>query len=316
MMDDVVTVQAYGLVFSVQVVFAAYQLMVHVGMTGAGFDPVAFAFLRAVGTAGVLLLWVLWKNEEADQRRPPLAQCGPFIVLGICMTCNVVGLVFALTYTPSATVAILQVMRPVFAGLISFALGIERFPMMRLVGMSVCMLGAFLTMLPAFKAGAYMGATSPWVGFSFVCVHSIGQSSYVILQPSLLERGYSPAVVNYYAYVVAIFLIGALLPLQSLHHGIWWSTSHFFIGITLFAVVFVGAYSYAAMGWAAKRIGGTAVMLFMLVQAILTVIGGHFLLDETITREHIAGGLVLIMGMHIFMNSKADLLVKGRAVEV
>merc|ERR1712007_401236 len=87
--------------------------------------------------------------------------------------------------------------------------------------------------------------------------------------------------------MVACVVFAILLPFKSLHQGDWVQPSVFFLIITLWSILLVGAFAYVAMGWAAKRVGATAVMLFMLLQAILTVVGGLMI---------IVGILIFVLG--------------------
>lgn len=291
---------AYGLVFSVQVIFTTYQILAHVALAGRGLDPVAFVLLRAVGTAALLLAIAGLTVGPKEGPLVPTRQHLPrFILLGFFMVCNTLGLVFALKNTTSALVAILQVLRPIFAGLISRALGIERFSVPQMFGIAICLLGTGLVTLN--NAQETSTGSSPLLGFAFVCVHSLGQSSYVIMQPTLLDAGYSPVVINAVSFAIASCMTAMMMPFRSGNEGIWFENTAFFWSVTLFSVVFVGAYSYAAMGWAAKRIGGTAVMLFMLLQAMLTVIAGYIFLGEALRASQLVGGMFLLVGIAFYV---------------
>jgi drug/metabolite transporter (DMT)-like permease len=228
---------------------------------------------------------------------------GRFLLLGISMTCNVLGLIFALNWTSSAVVAIFQAMRPIFAGVLSRMLGIEEFTTLKLFGMAVCFAGALVISISDSESETAPSHGWPFVGFCFVCIHSFGQSSYVILQPFLLDAGYSPAVINANAYVVSTVLMALMLPLP-IHSGAWYQPTVLFSGYTLYAILLVGVYSYVAMGWAAKKVGGTAVMLFMLLQAILTVIAGTLFLHEKLYLSHLVGGICIIIGLAIFVSGE------------
>merc|ERR1719272_13660 len=141
---------------------------------------------------------------------------------------------------------------------------------------------------------------SPIMGVFCVCIHSLGQSCYVLLQPPLLNAGYSSMVINAWSFLVAATFFMFLIPFSP-HGGAWWQPTALFLVITLWSIFLVGAYSYVAMGWAAKRIGGTTVMLFMLLQAIFTVVGGNIFLGEVIVAVQLQGGIVIILGILIFV---------------
>eukprot|EP00930_Biecheleria_cincta_P008379 TRINITY_DN109808_c0_g1_i1.p1 TRINITY_DN109808_c0_g1~~TRINITY_DN109808_c0_g1_i1.p1 ORF type:complete len:379 (-),score=55.42 TRINITY_DN109808_c0_g1_i1:22-1071(-) len=291
-------VWAYMLVFSVQLVFTGYQLLTKVALGGHGVDPIVFALVRSVGTSGLLLVLAIL-HVPRQQLVLKYVHLNRFALLGCCMAGNVLGLIAALEVSSSGVVAILQVMRPIFAGLISRGMGMEKFSTQKIFGMAVCLSGALTVAHTGADAsdkvdGAHYGA------FIYVCIHSIGLGAYVSLQPALLDVGYSPLVINAYSFLVAAVICAVLLPMRSLHRGDWWQPTWLFFATVVWSICLVGAYSYVAMGWAAKRVGSTTVMLFMLLQAILTVAAGRVFLGEEMHAAQLVGGMLIIIGILIF----------------
>lgn len=324
---------AYGLIFSVQIVFCGYQILAKVAISGRGINPVAFALIRAIGTTVSLLIVSAW---EASQCVRSMALCGVpgpparlrpkwehkwhFLLLGVCVFCNVLGLILALHFTTSSMVAILQVMRPIFAALVGRALGLEQLSKHKYSGMVLCIIGAIE--ITAFGSHAAKTGDNPIIGAILVAFHAIGQALGVILQPALMDFGYSAFIINAYAFAVAavLFAIVVVLPIAEVHVGVWWDRSAFFIGVTLYSILLVGAYSYTAMGWAAKKVGGTAVMLFMLLQAGLTVGASSVVFHDQFHTCQLQGIAMLIVGMLIFAlgpaeSSKKDGLEAGTKSE-
>jgi drug/metabolite transporter (DMT)-like permease len=309
---------AYGLVFSVQVVFTGYQLLAKVALSGKGVNPISFALIRAVGTTVVLfaLGCMIDSKPQVYRRSFNPAHMPQFVLLGISMAANVLGLIFALEHTSSGMVAILQVLRPIFAGVISKAMGMERFSNRMLMGVAVCLIGT--TMITTQGAALAKPGESMYLGVFFVCIHSMGQAMYVIHQPALLDAGYSPFMVNSGAFLVATFIIASMfgIPSQKLHEGVWWDSSPFFIGLTLYSILMVGVYCYCAMGWAAKKIGGTSVMLFMLLQAILTTTSGRIFLHEEMNLVQVLGGALILAGITVYIFGKEDVQASLKMCDV
>merc|ERR1712125_92035 len=96
------------------------------------------------------------------------------------------------------------------------------------------------------------------------------------------------------------------IPSQKLHEGVWWDSSPFFIGLTFYSILLVGVYRYCAMGWAAKEIGGTGVMLFMLLQAILTTTSGRIFLHEEMNLIQVLGGVLILAGIIVYIFGKEN----------
>lgn len=299
---------AYVLVFSVQIVFAAYQIMTKAAFSGNNINPFSFAFIRVLGTSVVLI--TITCSVPSSRRSVARAFCigdvSHFIVLGISMVANVLGLILALRYASSGTVAILQVLRPVFAAVISWLIGVETFSAHMLMGLLVCVTGA--SAVARDGAAIAKPGESVYLGVFFVCVHSAGQAMYVAWQPVLAKDGYSTFAINSGAFVVATAMLGLclLIPPTSLHEGLWWDNSNFFLVLTAYSIIMVGAYSYAAMGWAANEIGGTAVMLFLLLQAIMTAWSGAIFLHEPVGRVQMYGCFLILCGLCIFIYGKQE----------
>merc|ERR1719265_2675662 len=110
--------------------------------------------------------------------------------------------------------------------------------------MSLCIMGTCAMTQAGSPEILVNHGESPVLGALFVCFHAVGQASYVILQPSLLDAGYTTSEINGYAFVVASVFMALMMPFPQLHHGIWWENSAFFIGAFVYSVLMVGCYSY------------------------------------------------------------------------
>merc|ERR1719240_1444774 len=304
-------VTAYSVVLSVQFVFASYQIMTKIVFEHTDVDPVAFAFLRLVGAA--VIFWVMvaftvpakymWPRPEHKSR---VARMG-FFMFG-----NVMGLVLALSYTSSAMVAMLQVLRPIFAGVISWTLGLERPTWRQIVGLLLCVMGGVAIVGFSHPQVAVEEVANPlsvwhsWVGAGLVCFHSFCIAFYVLEQPQLINAGCSALAINAQAYTLAcaLGLFVMLIPGRYTTHNqsqAWLPQDAFSWLTILHAVLLVACYSYMAMAWAAKKLGGVIVMLFMLLQAVIILIAGKFLLKETLYSGQLAGALLFLLGILTFI---------------
>eukprot|EP00928_Gymnodinium_smaydae_P024017 TRINITY_DN19581_c0_g2_i1.p1 TRINITY_DN19581_c0_g2~~TRINITY_DN19581_c0_g2_i1.p1 ORF type:complete len:116 (+),score=19.30 TRINITY_DN19581_c0_g2_i1:32-349(+) len=66
------------------------------------------------------------------------------------------------------------------------------------------------------------------------------------------------------------------------------------------------------MAFVAKRVGGTVVMHFMLLQAILTVVGGHVFLGEVLRASQLFGGVLILIGIRVFVLAIAHADVESK----
>jgi len=300
MKENVETAMAYWMVLSVQAIFAIYQLMAKVAFERYAVDPLVFAFTRTAGASMVLFLMsavlVPWHKFV-----PREGYRWQFLLMGVSMFGNVVGLVFALSLTSSASTAMLQVLRPIFAGILSWTLGLEKPTMLKVTGMAICVVGGMA--VTEFSDTANATARQPYLGALLVCLHALSISVYVVHQPILVEAGHSAIAINAISYAIATLFIGILIAMPSLrayHHGIWFDGSPLYICLTLHSIFLVASWSYVTMAWSARRLGGTVVMLFMLLQMVCLLIAGRYVLGEVIHPGQAAGGLLVVVGILIF----------------
>jgi drug/metabolite transporter (DMT)-like permease len=320
---------AYVLVFWVQVAFTVYQLLAKVALSGRSLNPLGFSFVRTVGTAMVLCpVGYLAERKKAIQREKdnpetfmPAVFPGidmlfsgdiwHFLLLGVYMAANILGWMFALKYTSSAIVAVLQVLCPIIASIISWMLGKEAFTAKMLFGIALCTVGTTTITAQSALHEKIGESPAPCLGIACVFIHALGQALFIIHQSNLLEVGYSTFTVNAGGFAVASFIMAGLMmiPSREFHGGgTWWSNTPYDIFNLVYSVVLAGAFSHSIMGWAAKQIGGSAVMLFMLLQTVLTMIGGRFVLDERINETQMLGACLVLVGLAIYVLVKEPVI--------
>lgn len=298
-------VAAYGVVLSVQLVFASYQIMTKIAFENTDVDPTAFAFLRLVGAS--VLFWIMAMfTVPAKQMWPRPEHRARVARMGLFMFGNVMGLVLALSFTTSAMVAMLQVLRPIFAGMISWTLGLERPTTRQIVGLILCVMGgAAIVVFSHPTADLERSIWQSWIGAGLVCLHSFCIAFYVLEQPQLISAGCSPWAINAQAYTFAsilglfIMMLPGLRPVNNLQA---WFPQDSFAWFTLaHAVLLVAVYSYVAMAWAARKLGGVVVMLFMLLQAVIILAVGRVILKEVLYVGQLVGAFFVLLGILTFI---------------
>jgi len=300
-----VDIGAYVVVFSVQLVFSGYQVWAKYVFADEHADPIAFIFMRSMASA-VLLLTI-----AACRGQAPWSPIGPLrehkktlVLLGFAMACDMLGIIFALRFATSRSVAVFQVIRPIVAGFLSRAFGTEEITKIMWAGISISVWGVLMIILSEPIQNCSL--LDRLIGFGFVLIHAIGQSYFVVMQPGLLKLGCSPIAITGYSYAAMSLIIAVMLPLP-IHGGVsWHASTKGFWDLLIYSSLCVGAYSYVAMGWAAKSLGGTAVMLFMLLQSILTVCSGSMILHEPFgsIRLFCAGSVCILAGIGIYIGGR------------
>eukprot|EP00928_Gymnodinium_smaydae_P026135 TRINITY_DN20609_c0_g1_i1.p1 TRINITY_DN20609_c0_g1~~TRINITY_DN20609_c0_g1_i1.p1 ORF type:complete len:324 (+),score=6.51 TRINITY_DN20609_c0_g1_i1:48-1019(+) len=296
------TAYPYLAALVVQIIFSLYQLMTRYALRGpTTIDVIVFSFFRSLGitTCFLIAAVVLMPIRDIIPRK----DLGYFLILGLSMACNLVGMMFALKYTTSTTVAVLQVSRPVFAAVISQAMGIETFETREYFGIAMCVAGALLTTIQGTADGALAYGSSPLWGLLCVCIHSCGQAIYVVLQPYVLDGGHSHCVVHGMSFSIATLVLGVCCCFP-VHSGDWYEPTTFFICFSIYSVLFAGGIAYVAVGVAAKELGGTSVMVLMLFQALTTICVSHFFLGEQMHPKQIIGGIIIAAGVFLYKSGR------------
>jgi drug/metabolite transporter (DMT)-like permease len=269
------------------VVIWAFNITVTRYVLTHGFRPLAYASIRY--TAAVLLAAAVAFGLEGSLAvggRRTLAQVA---LAGVLLFLNQLAFVYSLHLTTGTTVALILGSTPVFTGLVSAAVGLERPDARFWAGTVVAFAGVALV---ALGSG---GGLSASVGGELLAIALAASWALYTVSVAPLMRRYSPYRVS--AIVLAVIclpLLGIASPqLAEQDYGLGWP-----VWLAL-AFAIVGPLALTNVLWfsAIDRIGPARATLLANLQPFLAALFAYLILSERISGQQIGGGALILAGI-------------------
>lgn len=264
----------------VQLAFASLAVEGKLAMSPeVGVNPRALAMARILGGAAafVSVAWAVGKLRARPWRE--IAQLGGLSALGIVV--NQALYLEGLRQTSPLSATLLVATVPIFAAMISVALGRERLTWRVLSGLSLSVLG--ILVLTGFQL--------PKRGDTLVLLNSLAYSFYLVLVQRLARKLGALEVMAW------VFGLGALLFLP------WGATSlmtdlptwtPLAYGLVAVVVLVATVFTYLGNAWAIARATPSMVAVYVYLQPLFVAILGFVQLGEPIAMRTVgAGGLIL-----------------------
>jgi drug/metabolite transporter (DMT)-like permease len=248
-----------------------------------GFQPIAYGCLR-FGVAAAILGTVAYGRERSFAiRRRDLVFLSVAALIGICL--NQVTFVYAIKLTTATTVALLFGTLPVAAGLFAFALGIDKLNSRFWIAAALAICGAALV-----AVGSGGGVSGHVLGDLLGLVAMLTWAWYSVAAAPLLRR-YSPLRVSSLAFVIGTIPLLAIGSHQLATQDYGFPPSIWLLYV--FAVL--GPLVLANLLWfgAISRVGPSRASVFANLQPFVAAIFSLLLLDESIGRLQVVGGLAI-----------------------
>jgi drug/metabolite transporter (DMT)-like permease len=253
-----------------------------------GFRPLAYSGLR-FGSAAALFVSITWIRERSFRlQRRDIA----FIVVAalIGVSANQITFVYGTKLTTATTVALIFGTMPVFTALFAAAGGIERLHGRFWIAVAVSFTGVCLV---AF--GAQHGISGSLWGYLLTLVATATWAAYSVAIAPLMTR-YSASRISAYGLTIGalpVLAIGAPqvggTPYGSLPALVW----------VAFAFAVLGPLFVTNLLWfnAIDRVGPSRASLYANLQPFLGAIFALLILNESMTRYQVAGGLLIATGI-------------------
>jgi len=293
----------------IQVLFSVWGVIGKKALN-AGVNPLTFAAYREVtGSMCMYLLATrvvgvdrLFAIEKSDIPR--------MIFLGLCSFCNVVGFVVALYFTSAANAGAMQPSIPIYAMLLSVAIGAEKATLRKVLGGVVTVGGALLLILEEIRANPDNSADTPNVPLGNVIL--VGQcaavGALIVFQRPLLQSGkYNPTQVTAYYYS-----IGTMLTLMCTLYFVCINGLLPWMALT-YAALFATFGAYCLLTWCNCWVPASTVSLYMTLQTLSTGLLSVIFLGESVTVLEGVGALTIILGLFLVVApyGKPDASVVG-----
>lgn len=271
----------HSALFTVAALFSINYIISKLGMRA--FSPLTFAYLRVLGSALLLALFV--PRASAPLERDDRRAIAGFSILGVVINQGL--FLFGLSLTSAHVAAILITGIPVFALGVAIAMKTERATAAKVGGIFLAAIGALLVV----GGEGLTGDRRSFLGAAMIIGNCFSYASYLVVSKPMLTRLAARVVVaRMFAYAAVIMLPISAWPLlheqwSSIPPRAWVALALVILGPT------VGAYLLNA--WTLAYAESSLVAAYTYVQPFLTAILATLFLGE---RMHplVAGAALLI----------------------
>jgi drug/metabolite transporter (DMT)-like permease len=250
-----------------------------------GWLPLAYGTIRYFAAISLFWAFTYWRERSFRIQRKDIR----LVLLAAAMIfLNQLCFVYGVKLAHASTVALLLGVTPIFIGLISLALGLERLPHPFWIGAAATFLGVILIAVANGSVGSSLNGTLISIGTAFTWAW------YTITIAPLMRR-YSPYRIS--ALVLAIGWVPlALISIPQLgeeHFSFGWKV---WLG---FGYAVVGPLFLTNVLWftAIDRVGASRASLFANLQPFFAVFFALILLSESLHTLEIAGGVLIFAGI-------------------
>jgi drug/metabolite transporter (DMT)-like permease len=250
-----------------------------------GWLPLAYGTIRYFAAISLFWAFTYWRERSFRIQRKDIR----LVLLAATMIfLNQLCFVYGVKLAHASTVALLLGVTPIFIGLISLALGLERLPHPFWIGAAVTFVGVSLIAVANGGVGSSLKGTVISIGTAFTWAW------YTITIAPLMRR-YSPYRIS--ALVLAIGWVPlALISIPQLgeeHFSFGWKV---WLG---FGYAVIGPLFLTNILWftAIDRVGASRASLFANLQPFFAVFFALILLSESLHTLEIAGGVLIFAGI-------------------
>jgi drug/metabolite transporter (DMT)-like permease len=251
-----------------------------------GFRPLAYGTTRYLAAVSLFWGFTYWRERSFRVARRDIRIVA---VAALMIFMNQVGFVYAVHLTTASTVALILGTTPMFVGILSTAVGLERMGRTFWLAAAISFLGvAFIAWGSGHVSGSLwgdlfaVGVAATWAGYS------------VAIAP--LMRRYSPFRIS--ALVLAVGWVPlALVSVPQVRDqsfdGFGWKMW------LAFGYAVVGPLFLTNILWftAIDRVGPSRASLFANLQPFFAVVFALLLLSEHLNRYEVAGGFAIAAGI-------------------
>lgn len=278
----------HGALFAVAILFSANYIISKIGMNT--FAPLAFAWLRVLGSAAILSVLLPAGRERLD--RGDTRKLTRLAILGVVI--NQTLFLGGLSLTSAHVASILITTIPVFTLATAIALKRERATLPKVLGIALAATGALLVI--GFEG--VEGTLRTAIGAVMIVVNCLAYAIYIVVSKNVMRR-LTPRVV-----LARIFLVGTILMLPICAYSLYrqpWSETGSGAWLSLLLVILgptVGAY--LLNGWAlARGAESSLVAAYTYLQPVITTLLAAVFLNETVHRTTGVAAILIFTGVWI-----------------
>jgi drug/metabolite transporter (DMT)-like permease len=228
----------------------------------------------------------LWLARKSDYARMAF-----FGLLGVFL--NQMFYVSGLSLTTATNTALLAVLIPVFAVIISAALKYEKFTALKFLGIFLAACGVIYLIDPA-KASFSAQTTQ---GDLLIVLNSFFYASYIAISKDTFRRN------GALRSIVWVLIFGSVM---SLPFGIYAMRDTNFAAVEVnawlaiaFIIIFPTAGAYFLNAWAVARVSPSTVVIYIYLQPLIGAMLAIFLLGEPSKPQIFIAALLIFAGVYM-----------------
>ena len=258
-----------------------------------GFDPLALAQLRVLGTAVVFVILFL---ATGRMRRLQLSRRNWLFLVAMAfngIALNQLCFIGGMARTTVAHTGLIIALGPVMVLAIAVVIRREVLTAWKSAGMLIAFAGVGI--LTADKSG--QGSGGHWIGDLIMLVGTLVFAIYIILMKEIANQ-FDALTLN-----TLIFVLGALMMLPFCAHAVvvtnwaapsleaWWGLA--------FLVVFGSVISYLLFAYVMTELAASRAAAFNYLQPVIASALGIWVLSERLTSKVLIGGGLILTGVYL-----------------
>jgi len=288
----------YLILLAANLVFATGYAVSRIVLADVG--PATLGLARVLIGGVLLLAWAAGRSEPSPRAR---WTAGDRVRVGLM---GVVGFAIAfafgnwgLAHSTASNAALLITVEPTTLLVLSPLLLGERLSRRETLGAVLTLLGAVVVVVNGIP-GLTRSLMPHWRGDLLLILSGVAYAAYSLLGRGVLTRHPVAAVTAHSVVWGAVSI--APLALYEWHVGpppVWTATA--IAGIVYLGVV-ITAMGYAVWNWCLERVGAARVAAFVNLQPLAGALLGVWWLREPLTPFLVAGGALIVTGLHLTVN--------------
>jgi drug/metabolite transporter (DMT)-like permease len=291
---------AYLVLLAANLVFATGYAVTRIVLDDVG--PATLGLARVLIGAVLLLGWAGWRPAPGPRAGWTTGDRVRVALMGV------VGFALAfafgnwgIAHSTASNAALLITVEPTaLLGLSPLLLG-ERLSRREALGAGLTLLGAVVVVVNGIP-GLTRSLMPHWRGDLLLILSGLAYAGYSLLGRDVLTRHPVSRVTTH----SVVWGAAAIAPLAVLE---WragpppaWTEAA--VAGTLYLGVVITALGYATWNWALERVGAARVAAFVNVQPLAGALLGVWWLRELLTPFTVAGGLLIVAGLHLTVKAR------------
>ncbi|RDU67723.1 EamA family transporter [Helicobacter didelphidarum] len=289
----------YGHLYAFLSVFFWSALYVSTKILLESFTPLTLLIMQFI--VGYTLL-ILWKPKRL--RTKNMKEEVYFILAGLFgITIYNLFLNLAMDYSLASNVSVIIATAPLFTGIFSFILKIEKPYINFFIGFCICIVGIFLL---SFN-GNFNISINP-LGDFFAIISAIGWGIYAVIIARITKMNYDIILTTRRVIFYGIVFIIPAFFFLDIHFDIEKLTKPINFLNLLFLGVFSSGICFIIWNKATQLIGAVKTNIYVYLTPIITIVVSMIVLDEKITFVMFIGIILTLLGVILseYKNAKTQ----------